>query len=436
MQRLLKQDIIITICTSILLIFGAVAVYSTTLPFAADVQQSFPKHLIYIAVGVLCYLLIMLIKLDWLKNPLVLLAIYFLTIASLVYLVVFGEVIAGTKRWINFGAINIQPAEIAKLVIILVTAVIWGYREHLTIKSIKKLGQKQAQNGYLALRMMLAAISFVPIVVLVYGQKSLGNTLILSAIWGILILARLQPGVNTLFVLASFILGALNLWFLLPVLLFLKRTSRIILVTMAIFGIIGFGIHFGAEFAWNNLVDDYQKTRITSFLNPGSDPQGSGWQVARAQIAIAASPVPFGFGLLQGPQTSSTFLPFPYTDFIFASIVEQFGLFGATLILIIYVILLTRIIWVGLSRTNFAEQLISLGIAAMIFLNLVVHVGMNIGVLPVTGVPLPLISYGGSSLIVVMIGLGIMQLIVVSQEIGNPSHSRKLTRLSKRPFSS
>ena len=162
--------------------------------------------------------------------------------------------------------------------------------------------------------------------------------------------------------------------------------------------------------SWSFLLKDYQKERVLSFIIPQAEPLGAGWSKTQAQIAIGSGGI-WGQGLGQGSQTQYGFLPEPQTDFIFSAIAEEFGFLGIAILLLLFLIMLWRLIKIALkAETNF-PRLFASGLAILLFSQIFIHIGMNLGILPIIGIPLPLISYGGSSLIFTCIGLGIIQSI-------------------------
>ena len=162
--------------------------------------------------------------------------------------------------------------------------------------------------------------------------------------------------------------------------------------------------------SWTFFLREYQKDRIASFLAPQVEPLGINWSQTQSRIAIGSGGI-FGKGLGQGSQIQNGFLSEPHTDFIFSAIAEEFGLIGVSLILSLFIILIWRIMKIAISaRSNF-PRLFASGFAVVLFSQMFIHIGMNLGILPVIGLPLPLVSYGGSNLIAVFIGLGMLQSI-------------------------
>ena len=158
---------------------------------------------------------------------------------------------------------------------------------------------------------------------------------------------------------------------------------------------------------WVFLMKDYQKERVVSFVMP-SDPLGAGWSQNQAKIAIGAGEI-FGQGLFKGSQTQYGFLPEPHTDFIFSAIAEETGLMGVSVLLMLFLVLIWRIFKIAINSQSNFPRLFSIGFAILLISQIFIHIGMNLGILPIIGISLPLISYGGSGLITILAGLGIVQ---------------------------
>lgn len=447
-----KHDWIISGIIVVLLTLSSILVYSTTYN-TEDVSQgagSFPKQIAFITIGIIIYFAIIYFDIEWLRHKQVLAVVYGLLIFSLLYLVVFGQEIAGTQRWIQIGFINIQPSEYAKILIILLTSMLLGnlkngldesFKEGFLSQVVSRIKEKvsiiekipDATFVYLSSGLLIS-----PIIFLVFIQPALGNALILSFIWMMIIfisftnqskiimfiivglgttnalyklftLENLYSKVNLEVIRNGFDFGLiiLTISLFLMFLVYWKMNIKIFLLGV-ILGIVVFPV---MNWSWNNLVADYQKQRVESFMEGAeSDRFGAGYQVTQSKIAIGSGKI-WGKGYLQGSQSSLKVLDFAYTDFIFAAYSEQFGFSGAVFLLLIYLILLLRIIQISININDHFYSLICIGIATMLLLNIFINIGMNMGILPVTGVPLPLISYGGNSVIVNLIGLGIVQSI-------------------------
>lgn len=311
---------------------------------------------IFALTGLLLFFAISQFDYRFLKNTIF--PLYLIIIALLILVLVLGYETRGSLRWIPLGFFNIQPSEFAKPVLILLLANFWSKNNPNWLNITKSF-----------LWMMIPGL-------LVYRQPDLGTFLTILVIWaGMLFAARI-----------SF------------------RKIVVLLVALSlIIPVAWFGLH------------DYQKQRITSFLSPGSDPLGTGYNIIQSTIAVGSGEV-FGRGLGHGTQSRLQFLPEFRTDFIFASIAEELGFLGCVVILLIYLFLLGYMLKLANRSADAFGYLIIFGVVSMLFFQIIVNVGMNMGVFPITGITLPLISYGGSSLIATLISLGIVASIIKNQK--------------------
>ena len=280
--------------------------------------------------------------------------IYFIILLLLIWVSTYGIKVSGSQRWINLYFIVLQPSELMKIGIILCLA---KYYHRLKIDNI---------NSFTSILVALSII-IVPII-LVLSQPDLGTS-ILIALSGLIILWL--AGVKMKYFFISFITFLISLPFIIS---FLKP---------------------------------YQKLRILTFLDPDRDPLGAGYQIIQSKIAIGSGGLS-GKGFLKGTQSYLEFLPEKHTDFIFTLFSEEFGFIGSICLLLIYSIIIIRIIRIGvISRSDFAK-LFCFGFAFAIFVYIVVNLCMVLGLLPIVGSPLPILSYGGSSMLATMIGFGIV----------------------------
>jgi rod shape determining protein RodA len=280
---------------------------------------------------------------------------YGVCILALVAVKLVGHKALGARRWIQIGPMQFQPSEWAKLVLILVVA-----------RYFANLGGRN-----LTWRDIFKAIALVGApMALVIIQPDLGTTLIYTPI-----------------LIAGLFLGGIN-W-----------KQAMILITVA--GVVAVG-------AWSSGkgLKAYQKARLTSFINPDNDPKGSGYQIRQSLIAVGSGGI-WGKGAEKGSQTQGYFLPIPYTDFIFAAFSEEHGFVGALLVLLLYFFILMRLIQNAQTAADLPGSLIIMGIVAVLIFQIAVNVGMVIGFMPVTGIPLPLMSYGGSSVLFTFLALGV-----------------------------
>ena len=279
---------------------------------------------------------------------------YFMVLMLLFAVDLFGITASGSKRWINLYFINLQPSELMKVSLIIFLARYYNKIPLQNINNIKHI--------------FIPFLSFIIPVILVASQPDLG-TAVLIAISGILVIWLAGFGIK--YFLYSFFV----LIFFIPI-----------------------GIAF---------LKPYQKSRILTFVNPERDPLGAGYQIIQSKIGVGSGGI-FGKGFLQGSQSYLDYLPEKHTDFIFTLFSEEFGLLGSLTLLIIYALITYRIIAIGnQSKSNFAK-LFCFGFAASFFVCVTVNMSMVLGLLPIVGAPLPIMSYGGSSMLSVMIGLGIV----------------------------
>ena len=280
--------------------------------------------------------------------------IYFIILLLLIWVSTYGIKVSGSQRWINLYFIVLQPSELMKIGIILCLA---KYYHRLKIENI---------NSFSSILIALSII-IVPII-LVLSQPDLGTS-VLIALSGLIILWL--AGVKMKYFFISFITFLISLPFIIS---FLKP---------------------------------YQKLRILTFLDPDRDPLGAGYQIIQSKIAIGSGGLS-GKGFLKGTQSYLEFLPEKHTDFIFTLFSEEFGFVGSICLLLIYSIIIIRVIRIGvISRSDFAK-LFCFGFAFAIFVYIVVNLCMVLGLLPIVGSPLPILSYGGSSMLATMIGFGIV----------------------------
>ncbi len=324
------------------------------------------------------------------------LTIYFLTISSLLYVNFSGTSALGAKRWLSFAGLYIQPSEFAKLTLILVLASI--------------LDQKRFTDLAHLLKPLL--VSFFPWV-LVFIQPDLGTSLVFGAIllgmlywsgmpyeWAFIILATLVTGL-----LAYLYQFGLFIW--IPIIGFLSYKSlphqkKLLTLLVVFFHSLIAKI---SPWIWESVLRDYQKDRLILFLNPSKDPLGGGYHMLQSKIGIGSGGL-LGSGLMQGQLTKLKFIPEQHTDFIFSALGEEAGFLGTLSVLFLFFILILRLIKIAIeARTDF-ESLIVIGITSMFIFQIMVNIFMTIGLGPVTGIPLPFMSYGRTALFVNFVSLG------------------------------
>jgi len=280
---------------------------------------------------------------------------YWIFLFSLVAVRVVGRRVMGARRWIALGPIQFQPSEWVKLVLVLAVA------RYFANLGGRDLSWKEIFKAFL----MVGAP-----MLLVLAQPDLGTSLTYAPI-----------------LVAGLFLGGISF-----------RQASILIVC-------GTALAVGV---WTSgkVLKPYQKARLTSFINPNNDPQGSGYQIRQSLIAVGSGGI-WGKGMEKGSQTQGYFLPIPYTDFIFAAFSEEHGFVGAVFVLLLYFGILMRLIQNAQTASDLPGSLIIMGFVAVLTFQIMVNVGMVIGFMPVTGIPLPLMSYGGSSVLFTFLALGV-----------------------------
>ncbi|MBI4049260.1 MAG: rod shape-determining protein RodA [Candidatus Doudnabacteria bacterium] len=342
----------------LLLLLGLLMIYSTTLSSQGSL---FVRQIVFAVCGIAAMLFLAFFDYRDLKK--ITGWAYVAIIVSLVLVWLLAEPIRGSARWIDLGFFRFQPAEFTKLIMVIVTA-----------KVLDQHREKIKDFRYLFLSLIYVLIPIALILI----QPDLGSAIVIFLTW----------------------LGMISF----------SRIKKMHLVWIFV------GLLATAVVAWFFLLHDYQKERIYTFLDPSSDPQGSGYNVIQSIIAVGSGEY-FGRGVGRGLQSQLKFLPERQTDFIFASTAEELGFVGSLLILALFFLILYRLVkLMSSTRDNFGMY-VTLGIFFMFLIEILVNVGMNVGLLPVTGIPLPLLSYGGSSLLTVFLALGIIQSIAQRRKI-------------------
>ncbi len=373
---------------------GLLAVFSATYTGGGDY---FSRQLWFGVLGITLMMIISFIPPRFISR-----ASYFLYAMSLVLLVlvlIFGKRIAGSKSWFSVGSFGIQPSEFAKITTILALA------NYMTST------EEGFRNLNRPFEFIKAAMFVLVPVALIMQQPDMGTSLVfLSMILPIFFWAELSPFV--LMVILSpiivvvgallgtpYFIGALVLVGFL--LLFFKRNMIVIGIVLLVNVVIG----ISADSLYSKL-QPYQQRRIQAVFDPALDPLGSGYNVIQSKVAIGSGGL-FGKGFLQGTQTQLKFIPEQWTDFIFCMIGEEFGFVGSITVLLLFLLLISRIVSNGSISKNRFLSIACIGIASVIFCHTVINVGMTIGLLPVIGIPLPLMSYGISSLLSFFVMIGI-----------------------------
>jgi rod shape determining protein RodA len=281
----------------------------------------------------------------------------------LMLVLVTGHTGKGAERWLNLGPVQLQPSELMKIAMILALA---RYFQGVSSEEIGRIRTLLVPLGLI----------FVP-VALVLLEPNLGTSLILIAIGG-----------------AIFWLAGVQAWK---------------------FGLVIGGVLAAIPVIWE-CMHDYQKSRVLTFLNPERDPHGAGYHITQSKIALGSGGV-FGKGFLEGTQSRLNFLPEKHTDFIFTVLAEEWGLIGALALLALYLIVVGYGFMIGLTCKNQFGRLVSMALSVNLFLYMFINMAMVMGLIPVVGVPLAMISYGGTSMLATMIGFGLILSVLVHRDV-------------------
>jgi len=369
------------------------AVFNPDHPGLIDLQTNYGKQFIFIIVSIIVAVVILLLESRFLSalSP----AIYVVTTLLLIAVLVVGRNVGGNQAWIDIGGgFRLQPSEFAKIGTCLLLA---RYLSGVNIKLTEVRSFTVA-----------AAIIFVPMT-LILLQPDAGSTLVFSSLLFVLYREGLSPYfliLEGLFI-ALFVLtlkldntfwvvgGVVGLAVLL---MWMFRRNRKLLITVAAGAGICIAFIFSIKFIYNSVLKPHQKSRIDIVLGITSDPRGKGYNVAQSKIAIGSGQL-WGKGYMEGTQTKYSFVPEQSTDFIFCTVGEEFGFAGSIVVLGLYMLLVLRIILIAERQRSPFSRIYAYGVASVIFFHVFINIGMTIGIVPSIGIPLPLISYGGSSLI-------------------------------------
>ena len=348
-QKIRSIDLILIFCV---LILGGISTFAMYSSEGGQILYYTKSHLLRFSVFFVLMIFLSFIRLKFFHS--ISYFLYFIVLLLLLYASFYGITVSGSQRWINLYFINLQPSELMKIVIILCFAKFYHRMQIDNVNSFRNL--------------VVPIIILIMPMFLVISQPDLGTT-ILIALSGIVVIWL--SGVNIKYFISSFIVLVIATPFFIS---FLKP---------------------------------YQKLRILTFFDPEKDPLGAGYQIIQSKIAVGSGGFS-GKGFLQGTQSYLEFLPEKHTDFIFTLFSEEFGFVGSIGLLLVYSILIYRIIYIGSISRKFFSKLFYYGYGSSIFIYIAVNMSMVLGLLPIVGSPLPIMSYGGSSMLATMLGLGVV----------------------------
>ena len=357
-DKLLSVDYVLVLSILILGIVSMFAMYSTD---GGEFKYHTESHIVRFSIFFTMFFILSFIQIRFWHSTSYLM--YFIFLILLIAVKYFGLTSSGSQRWLNFYFMNLQPSELMKIGLILFLA---KYYHRVSIENVNRV-----------------KFLFIPIFVLIFP----------------VLLVVLQPDLGTALLIAAG--GTVVAW------LAGVRAKFFAYATLIFISLLPIAISF---------LKPYQKARILTFLNPEQDPLGAGYQIIQSKIAIGSGGL-FGKGFLNGSQGYLDYLPEKHTDFIFTLFSEEFGFSGSIFILLLYGLIISRIVKIGnMTRSNFGK-LYCYSFATAFFIYVVVNMGMVLGLLPIVGSPLPIMSYGGSSMMAIMLGLGIAMSCRVYKDI-------------------
>ena len=336
----------------IVISIGAVSVFAIHSTEGGEFSYYTKNHLIRLVIFFLMFLILSFVKMTfWYQKAYL---FYFICLFLLIIVLFFGITASGSKRWLNLYLLNLQPSELMKIAVIVCFA-----RYYHRMQSVDIQGYR-----FLLIPIILLIIPCY----LVITQPDLGTSVLIA---GSGIVVIWIAGLNIKYFVYSSLLLLVSFPFIVSIL------------------------------------KPYQKARILTFFNPDRDPLGAGYQIIQSKIAIGSGGF-FGKGYLKGTQSYLEFLPEKHTDFIFTLFSEEFGFVGSIVLIFLYVLLIYRIIRIGFMTRSFFSRLYCYGFASSLFIYIFVNIAMVVGLLPIVGAPLPIMSYGGSSMLSIMLGLSIV----------------------------
>jgi rod shape determining protein RodA len=357
-----SYDIQLTVYAVLLVAIGLAMAYTNSIVngrFELETGTTFTRGLMWAGIAVVVFIAATAFDYKWLRTlawPL-----YVVQLGLLVLTLAIGDGVGGAARWVSVGPFTFQFSELAKILMIIVLANFLASRHH-------RLGSLTTILG--------ACVLVAPPLALVMIQPDLGTSLVFAAI--------------------------------------LAGTLWLSGVSIKWLSILGGGAIAAVPVAWNYLLLDYQKQRLLAFFDPSPDILGSGYQLHQAQLALESGGW-IGKGLTNGSGANSDFLPVQTTDFVFAVLAEELGFVGALVVFALFAALLWRILAAGWRSRDPFGTMFAAGLASLVVFQLVVNVGMVLGVMPITGIPLPFVTHGGASLVSLAIGLGILQSVNIRQ---------------------
>ncbi len=429
-----KMDIVLIGTVFIAVAFGIMMIYSAGFDHVEQINKGlYKKQIIWFIIGVVFMLMMSLLNYRQLGDYA--LYIYGIVLFIVIITTIFGRPIRGTSAWLSFGFFSIQPSEFMKLAVVIMLAKYLELRER-DIKNFREL-LIPTMFTFIPIIIILkqpdfgTAAIFIPVLftMLFMGGADVSHLvsiLLIAAIalifpmmytyweWagykGSSLILQMFVHLDVLFTIAGVLLFVAVSTFIAHFILNQKFLRKIYIPST----VISLGLILSVVI--HKWFKDYQKKRILVFLNPDLDPHGSGYNIIQSKVAIGSGGV-FGKGFLQGTQTQLGFLPEKTSDFIFPVIAEELGFIGAIVAIILLGVIIYRGIEIALGTKDKFGALLATGITSILFFHILINIGMVIGIMPVTGLPLCFFSYGGSNLFMVMLGVGILNNISMNRTL-------------------
>ena len=366
------------------------AVYNEDHSSIFDLSQSYGKQMIWIATSLFLGLVILLTDARFFSTFAYL--IYGLTILLLLAVLTFGTEISGSKSWFQIGNFALQPAEFGKFATNLALARFFS-GQHINVKAFRTRFMPLVIIGLPAILILLqndtgSALVYSSFILVLYRMGLSGNFLLAGVMFVILAISTLMVGYLYVAIALTVVTGLM--FFI------IKRNRRNIINLVALL-MLGIGFVFSVNYAVDNFLGAHQKTRINVLLGKELDLRGAGYNVNQSKIAIGSGGFN-GKGFLNGTQTKYNFVPEQSTDFIFCTVGEEWGFLGSMVVIVLFILLLSRIVLVAERQRSDFSRIYGYGVASILFFHFAINIGMTIGLVPVIGIPLPFFSYGGSSL--------------------------------------
>jgi rod shape determining protein RodA len=377
----------------VLLSAGLISLYSAT--HASNMQDSFTRQLVSLSIGLAGALILTFIPKNLLRNLSV--VFYGVSVLLLILVLLIGDEVYGTKGWLRFGGLSLQPAEFAKFGVIVMLAFF-----------LSSKGTEITNIRDFSIASLIVLLPFS----LIFLQPDHGTSSVLLAIFlGILFWTGFNKFLLYFVISLPFIVifSLKGIWFMVIGISFFSIAALFFNSKWLAKGIvIGTFLTIGylSPLIYNGLLD-HQKARIETFLNPGSDPRGQGYNVIQSMMAVGSGGVG-GKGFLQGTQTQLSYIPMQWTDFIFSVPTEEFGFLGGVTIIVFFGFLLLRALKIANDADDKFYSIASFGVLSVLLFHAIINIGMVMGLVPVMGIPLPFLSYGGTSIIVNMAFIGFL----------------------------